>query len=653
MAVEQETRSAVVEEHRSFTQLLFKWYGRFFIGFLLFLALMFLAEAVGLPKEFIGYGFLLLTIGLYAGIGIATRTGALDEYYVAGRRVPAFFNGMATGADWMSAASFISMAGTLYVLGYEGLSYIMGWTGGYVLLALLLAPYLRKFGQYTIPDFVGARYGGTRARVTSAICGIIVSFTYVTAQVVGVGLIMARFLSIPYELGIVVGLSAVLLCSFLGGMKAVTWTQVAQYLILIVAYLIPVTFLAIRLFSNPIPQIAYGQAFDGLDAGYTKPFNDWSPAQFLALTFCLMVGTAGLPHIMIRYYTVPSVRQARKSVGWALFFIFLLYFTAPAYATLTRLEVTRTVVGQPVAEVLNKDWVKSWRTVDPRLITINDANNNGIVDSLREFTMNNDMIVLAAPQIAGLSYVLVALVAAGGLAAALSTADGLLIVISSALSHDIYYRIINPNAKASLRIKLGKGMVLVAAGCAALMALPNFAFIVETVAWAFSLAAATFFPVMILGIFWKRCNGNGAIAGMIGGLLTTIGYITLSRFGASLAGVNGKSLVAGKVYDWSGQEVVGAVPNTGMFEIIRAGTAADPYGQFQFYGIFHTGAGLFGLIVCFTLAIVVSLMTAPPSKEIQDMVEAVRRPVLPGEGDTDSGLQVGSAASAGSAGMSH
>ncbi len=630
---EHETTSTSASDHSSFSRLLFRWYGRFLVGFVLFCILMYVAELLGLPKEFIGYGFLLLTLGLYAGVGIATRTGVLDEYYVAGRKVPAFFNGMATGADWMSAASFISMAGTLYVLGYEGLSYIMGWTGGYVLLALLLAPYIRKFGHYTIPDFMGARFEGNTARVTGAIVGIIVSFTYVTAQVTGVGLVMARFLGIDYNLGVVLGLSAVLLCSFLGGMKAVTWTQVAQYIILIVAYLIPVVFLSIKLTSVPIPQLMYGQAFANIDAAYTKPFNDWSSAQMISLIVCLMLGTAGLPHILIRFYTVPSVRQARKSVGWALLFIFFLYFTAPAYATLTRWEVLKNVQGQPFDVVSQRSWVVNWQKVTG-MLAVNDVNKNNIVDAGDLRFISSDMVVLAAPEIAGLPYVVAALVAAGGLAAALSTADGLLIVISSALSHDIYYRIVNPRASPGLRLKLGKGMVLVAAALSAILALPRLNLIADTVAWAFSLAAATFFPIMVLGIFWKRCNPAGAVAGMIGGLVTTVAYIGWSRFGTSIV-------------NWVPPATGAKIENIGFGDVIQAvpqalGTS-DAHYRLQIFGIFHTGAGVFGLTVALVLAVTFTLLTPAPSKRIQDMVDALRRPVLKGEGDGESGLTVGRA----------
>jgi cation/acetate symporter len=649
MTIEKEQSKSEVsgysrDEHNRFTRVLVKWYSIFLVGFVIFCALMALAEALGLPKEFVGYGFLLLTIGLYAGVGIATRTGALDEYYVAGRRVPAIFNGMATGADWMSGASFVSMAGTLYALGYEGLAYIMGWTGGYVLLALLLAPYIRKFGAYTIPDFVAQRYEGNLPRVVGAICAILVSFTYVTAQVVAVGLIMSRFLGIDYFIGVVVGLSAVLLCSFLGGMKAVTWTQVAQYIILIVAYLLPVTFLAINLTGNPIPQFAYGNAagvFEGAQgleaqkgitaaAAYFKPYNNWSMAQFICLLMCLMFGTAGLPHILIRFYTVPSVRQARKSVGWALFFIFLLYFTAPAYATLARWKVLQDVVGQPVSVVQQLGWFQSWNKVsDGRLLAIRDTNNDGIVQ-LPDLVLNTDLIVLATPEIAGLPYWIVALVAAGGLAAALSTADGLLVVISSAFSHDIYYKTLNPTASNALRLKLGKGGILVAAALAALLALPQAALVADTVAWAFGLAASSFFPILVLGIFWKRCNRAGAVTGMIAGISTTLFLILSFRFGPSIVGFDAKPPTTPAVTQWLGDVV----------QIRRTVQGADIYGQIEVFGVNSVGIGVVGMTVNFLCCIFVSLATKPPKPETQEMVEKMRRPTLVGEDNLGADVKV-------------
>ncbi len=677
-------------------------YGLFTVGFILFtLIILALELTIDLSHNVIAWSFMALTMGLYAVIGIMSRTKALDEYYVAGRSVPAIFNGMATGADWMSAASFISMAGSLWLLGYDGLAYIMGWTGGYVLLALLFAPYIRKFGQYTIPDFVGARYGGKAARTVAAIAAIIVSFTYVTAQVVGVGLIMSRFVGVSYEWGVVLGLAGVLFCSFLGGMKAVTWTQVAQYVILIVAYLVPVVFLSIKLTGVPIPQASYGEALQQVQRleaeqqitkQYVEPYNetmsnaasigaikgvnsyfgtnwsvpeaksvtDWKgqPWDFLALTLCLMLGTAGLPHILIRFYTVPSVRESRMSVGYSLFFIFLLYFTAPAYAAFSRWELLSNVVGGSLTSVQDgdktvytiagkdgqpMDWIvrfsktglltiKDFNTLEgldgtklptwaadqtkgdaPKLIWT-DANGDGKVQlgafqdtsqgdvktgvagelsgaaitagtvdgkvQFAELDINADLIVLSTPELAGLPYTIAALIAAGGLAAALSTADGLLVVIASAIAHDVYYRIINPKASAATRMALGKGLVIVAAALAALAAMPRLALIAQMVAWAFSLAASSFFPIILLGIFWKRANGPGAIAGIIGGMVVCIFYMYNNYL--------------------------------------------DP--SFNVLGITHLGAGVFGLTTNFILTYVVSKLTAEPSREIQELVDHLRHP---------------------------
>lgn len=691
-----------------------RYYGYFTIGFIGVSLLMLLLEVfAGLPTQLIGWAFLLLTFALYATIGILSRTKVLDEYYVAGRNVPAVFNGMATGADWMSAASFISMAGTLWLIGYDGLAYIMGWTGGYVLLALLFAPYLRKFGQYTIPDFVGARFGGNTARVVAAICAIIVSLTYVTAQVVGVGIIMQRFVGVDYMIGVILGLSGVLVCSFLGGMKAVTWTQVAQYIILITAYLIPVTALSIQLTGFPLPQLSYGQALQRIQvleqeqglskasespvvsgkfvtSGYIPPFNeglsnaaavdavrqlntqfglsvtppaaqaipdakkpelgDWrgTPWNFLALMACLMLGTAGLPHILIRFYTVPSVRESRMSVGWSLFFIFLLYFTAPAYAAFSRWQILENVVGKEISQL--PEWTSTWarnrlivirdlkvldgvdvgkepawvkNLINAGSVVVEDANGNGKIDlaawedagdgkgrageisgtavtkvrvdgilQLNELGratadgIDGDLVVLSTPDIAGLPFTIGALIAAGGLAAALSTADGLLVVIASAIAHDIYFRTINPKASLNTRIVLGKSMIVVAAVIAALLAIPRLALIAQMVAWAFSMAASTFFPVVLLGIFWKRANGPGAIAGMIGGLSVTIFYM--------------------------------------------ANNYLNP--AFNVLGISHLGSGIFGLPVAIILIVVVSLLTKEPSKEIQDLVENLRNPITDDEG---------------------
>jgi cation/acetate symporter len=597
-----------------FQRTLFKYYGLFTIGLVIFCLVMYALENAGTPQAVIGWAFLLLTLALYAVIGVLNFTKRLDEYYVAGRKVPAFFNGMATGADWMSAASFISMAGLIWLLGYDGLAYVMGWTGGYVLLALLFAPYIRKFGQFTIPDFVATRFAehARAVRLVGAICAIIVSFTYVTAQVTGVGVIMARFVGVPYELGVFIGLSGVLVCSFLGGMKSITWTQVAQYIILIIAYLIPVSVLSMRFTGMPVSEIMYGQALQNivqLEAAqnlpsYVEPFNqpltnasarssaaqlglpqppairvdNWlgAPWEFLALTFCLMAGTVGLPHILIRYYTVPSPKEARISVGWSLFFIFLLYFTAPAYAAFSRWEILQNVVGRPIASL--PSWVQNWAATG--LLRINDTNGDGILQ-FADLVISSDLIVLATPEIAGLSYTVAALVAAGGLAAALSTADGLLLVIATAVSHDVYAKLINPSASYGRRFLLSRIMILIAAFAAATAALPRLALIAQMVAWAFSLAASTFFPVILLGIFWKRANAKGAIAGMIGGLVACLIYMV--------------------------------------------GNYVDP--RFNVLGLSHLSAGIFGMIANFVLTIGVSLATEEPPREIQDMVEQLRVPV--------------------------
>lgn len=614
-------------EMKAFEGKLFKGYGLFAVGIVIFiLAIMWLELNAGLNRGVIALLFILLSFALYGVIGVLNFTRKFDEYYVAGRKVPAFFNGMATGADWMSAASFISMAGSLWLLGYDGLAYIMGWTGGYVLLALFFAPYIRKFGQFTIPDFVAVRFAerADAARLVAAICAIIASFTYVTAQVVGVGLIMSRFFNVDYNLGVFLGLAGVVLCSFLGGMKSITWTQVAQYIILIIAYLVPVSMLSARFTGVPISELMYGQALQhiavletaqGITNAYAEPFTtalsnaswrsaaaqigltppepvvnrDWvgAPWEYMALTFCLMTGTVGLPHILIRYYTVPDPKAARMSVGWSLFFIYLLYFTAPAYAAFSRWEILQNVVGQPIASL--PAWAQNWSQTG--LLTIRDANGDGILQ-FTEMQLVADIVVLATPEIAGLPYTVSALVAAGGLAAALSTADGLLMVIATAVSHDMYAKLINPNASYGRRFLLSRVMILVGALLAALAAIPRLALIAQMVAWAFSIAASTFFPVLLLGIFWKRANANGAVWGMAGGLIVCLLYI--------------------------------------------AANYVNPY--FTVLGLSHLSAGIFGMIVNFALQIGISLATAPPPREIQDMVDDVRIPVGEfGEGRTWAG----------------
>ncbi|NBS20199.1 MAG: cation acetate symporter [Betaproteobacteria bacterium] len=598
-------------------------------GFLAFVIVLAILEQMGLSRSWIGFTFLLATIGLYAGIGIMSRTNDAAEYYVAGRRVPAIYNGMATGADWMSAASFIGMAGTLYLTGYGGLAFIMGWTGGYCLVALFLAPYLRKFGQFTIPDFLGARYEGNLPRTIGILAAILCSFVYVVAQIYGVGLITTRLTGVQFELGIFLGLAGILVCSFLGGMRAVTWTQVAQYIILIVAYLIPVVWLSVKQTSVPIPQAIYGSQLekvsekekliredpkekeviaifkaqadalgeklkdvkaslekDRADAAkkledlrsanapaeqiaaaekamaglpkdeaeaktaYTKakaaaearakplagmpahaqlyagdPNGDQkakdtfetSRRNFLALIFCLMVGTAALPHILMRYYTTPSVREARESVGWSLFFIFLLYFTAPALAVLVKYEVFHVLVGTPFDKL--PAWIANWSKVDPTLLSVVDINKDGILQ-LGEMRIGGDIVVLATPS---------GLVAAGGLAAALSTADGLLLTIANALSHDLYYKMIDPNASTARRVSISKALLLVVALAAAYVAAQKPADILFLVSAAFSFAAASFFPALVLGVFWTRANKWGASLGMLAGLGITFYYMVTTQ----------------------------------------------------------------------------------------------------------------------------
>jgi cation/acetate symporter len=700
---ETQSGPATKASKSAFREQLNKVYGFYTGGFVVFVIVLAILEQMGLPREWIGFIFLLATIGLYAGIGIMSRTTDAAEYYVAGRRVPAIYNGMATGADWMSAASFIGMAGTLYLTGYAGLAFIMGWTGGYCLVALFLAPYLRKFGQFTIPDFLGERYGGNFPRFLGIIAAILCSFTYVVAQIYGVGLITTRLTGVAFELGIFMGLGGILVCSFLGGMRAVTWTQVAQYIILIVAYLIPVVWLAVKQTSVPIPQAVYGYQLqkvtekeaellkDPKELEVRKIFADqakalgeklkdvpaalaadkqaaeqkladlkasgaaaadvaaaekalaalpkdadaakkaWTAAKagaeardkplagmprhatqfsgdpngdakaqaaydtsrrnFLALIFCLMVGTAALPHILMRYYTTPSVKEARESVTWSLFFIFLLYFTAPALAVLVKYEVFSVLVGTPFDKL--PAWIANWSKVDAALLSVTDINKDGILQ-LGEMRIGGDIIVLATPEIGGLPYVVSGLVAAGGLAAALSTADGLLLTIANALSHDLYYKMIDPNASTSRRVTLSKALLLVVALAAAYVAAQKPADILFLVSAAFSFAAAAFFPALVLGVFWKRANGLGASLGMIAGLGITLYYMVTTQ--PWLRGVFG---ITSPIELW--------------------------------WGILPISAGVFGVPLGFAVIILVSLLTPAPSASIQELVEHVRYPSIKGD----------------------
>jgi cation/acetate symporter len=674
----------------------FKRLSRFYLAytacFIAFLVALAILEHEGMPRVWIGYLFMFATISLYAVIGVISRTSNVTEYYVAGRRVPALFNGMATAADWISAASFISLAGGLYLHGFDGLAYIMGWTGGYCLVALLIAPYLRRFAQYTIPDFLAARYGGGAGgrggpvRLMAVGATIIVSFTYVVAQIYAVGLIASRFTGVDFSVGIFLGLASILVCSFLGGMRAITWTQVAQYIIILVAFLIPTMWLSVKHADNPLPQVAYGSVLPRLaerevqlasdskelevrgifrqradyyseqlralptswEAGrqeaerkldqvrlrnatlaeirsaeraliayprnqeeaarawteardanlarsrppkpHATPFpaeteaaSDTSRNNFLALVFCLMLGTAALPHILMRSYTTPSVAETRVSVFWTLFFILLIYLTIPALAVLVKYDIYSTLVGTSFNEL--PTWIAYWANVDKvnPLIRIADINHDGIVQ-LAEIAIDGDVLVLATPEIGGLPYVISGLVAAGGLAAALSTADGLLLAISNALSHDVYYKVVDPAASTQKRVTISKLLLLAVAFIAAYAASQKPADILSLVGAAFSLAASTLFPALALGVFWKRANHQGAIAGMVAGFLVCLYYMlhTNPMLGGSAAG--------------------------------------------QWFGIAPISAGIFGVPAGVAVLVLASLLTAQPGAQTRGLVDHIRSP---------------------------
>ena len=689
--------------------------------FALLIGLMALAERVGFSRGWIGASFLVATVAMYAGIGFMCRTSSEDEYFVAGRRVPALYNGLATAADWMSAASFIGTAGVLYLQGFAGLAYILGWTGGYCLLALLLAPYLRRFGQYTVPDFLGARYGGRLPRLIGAGAAVGVSFVYVVVQIYGVGLITSHLTGFGFELGIFVGLGGVLVCSFLGGMRAVTWTQVAQYLVLIVAYLVPLIWLSVNQTGSVLPIFSYGtqlqqiavreaelardpaelevasrlreraadaerklldvrsamavddalqlrrisllraenaplvriqraerehamrprseaqarqlyqrerdsslaraQQLGGMPP-HTLPYASGNPSansssepgakpaenasadeashqrfntariNFIALMLCLMMGTAAMPHVLTRYYTTPSVSQARRSVAWSLLFITLLYVAAPALAVLVKFEVLQHVVGLPIDHL--PAWVNRWSRLDPTLVAVRDVNGDNILQ-LGELMLGVDVIVLAAPEIGGLPYWVTCLVAAGGLAAALSTADGLLLTIANALSHDVYYRVVNPRASAAGRVIASKVLVMVIAFMAALIAALRITDILQFVSAAFSMAAAAFFPALVMGIFWRRANGQGAVAGMVAGLSVCSYYMATN------------------------------LPLLRQFFGVSRSLA-----ETQWWGVEAIAAGVFGVPVGFAVMTLVSLVTAKPSQAQLQLIDRMRTP-QPGE----------------------
>ncbi|BAY67297.1 sodium:solute symporter family protein [Anabaena sp. FACHB-709] len=542
----------------------------------------------------------ILIVGLsfvaYIYIGWQSRVKSSKDFFVAGQGIPSIANGAATAADWMSAASFISMAGLISFLGYDGSIYLIGWTGGYVLLALLLAPYLRKFGKYTVPDFVGDRYYSNVARLVAVVAAIFVSLTYVAGQMRGVGIVFSRFLQVDINTGVIIGMVIVGFFAVLGGMKGITWTQVAQYGVLILAYLIPAIAIAWKLTGNPIPQLAF--TFSDVatklnqiqvDLGfqeYTQPFVNKTMLDVLFTTIALMVGTAGLPHIIVRFYTVPSVRAARFSAGWALLFIAILYTTAPALSMFARYNLITTLHNQTITEVQQLDWANKWEKTG--LLKFEDKNNDGRLQltpkkDTNEITIDRDIIVLSTPEIAKLAPWVIALVAAGGLAAALSTASGLLLVISSSVAHDIYYRILDSSASEKKRVFVGRVMVGLSVVLAGYFGVNPPGFVSEVVAFAFGLAAASFFPVIVLGIFDKRTNSEGAIAGMLSGLIFTIVYIIGVKFG-------------------------------GM--------------QPWFFGVSPEGIGTLGMLINLLVTLVVSRLTPPPPAEIQAMVEDLRSPSI-------------------------
>ncbi|UXH77034.1 sodium:solute symporter family protein [Roseateles amylovorans] len=673
-------------------------YAAYTVGFVLLVVVLGVLERWGMSKQWLGFSFLLLTVLVYACIGVFSRTTDPVEYYVAGRRVPAFYNGMAAGADWMSAASFLGMAGSLYLAGYGGLAFILGWTGGFCLVALLLAPYLRRFGQFTVPDFLGERFDSRGLRVMGAAAAVLVSFIYVVAQIYAIGLITTRLTGLTFEIGVFVGLGGVLVCSFLGGMRAVTWTQVAQYIIMILAYVLPVMWLSMQQTGWPLPQLTAGRQLHQITAReqvllqdpaerqvmalheqrardyerlvaelpqsldlerqrasqhiaqlksedaplaqiqaaekqraslprteveareqwlraarqqhqrseplagmppHARPFAgdpagtpqereafDLSRRNFLALVFVLMVGTAGLPHILTRYYTTPSVAEARTSVAWSLFFIALLYLSAPALAVLLKYEVFNHLVGMPIAEL--PSWVRQWMRVDPGLLSIQDINHDGLLQ-LGELRLGGDVVMLLTPELAGLPYVLAAMVAAGALAAALSTADGLLLTISSALSHDIYYRVINPRASMTQRVMVSKALLLATALTAAAVAAQKPADILLLVSAAFSLAGASLVPVLVGGIFWPRANKQGAGAAMLVGLGVTLYYMITAHPGLRQA----------------------------------IGLPGEPQ---LWWGIQPVSAALFGVPAGVVTLVIVSLMTPPPSVAARAVQAQVVRP---------------------------
>lgn len=541
-----------------------------------------------------------LTFSLYIGIAIWSKAGSTKDFYVAGTGVSPIANGMATAADWMSAASFISMAGLISFMGYDGSVFLMGWTGGYVLLALLLAPYLRKFGKFTVPDFIGDRYYSNTARLVAVLCALIISFTYVAGQMRGVGLVFSRYLEVDINTGVVIGMAIVLFYAVLGGMKGITYTQVAQYCVLIFAFMVPAIFISIQMTGNPIPQLGFGsQGADGIylldkldGLSMELGFHEYtsgskSMLDVFFITAALMIGTAGLPHVIVRFFTVKKVSDARKSAGWALLFIAILYTTAPAIAVFARTNLIETVSEKKYDEL--PGWFDNWEKTG--LLTFDDKNKDGIVQyvadpQINELTIDRDIMVMANPEIAELPNWVIALLAAGALAAALSTAAGLLLVISSSISHDLIKKIIKPDVSEKGELIAARISAFFAVVMAGYFGINPPGFVAAVVALAFGLAAASFFPAIVMGIFYKRMNKEGAIAGMLTGLLLMLFYMTKFKFG------------------WFG-----------------GGTSQD-----WWFGISPEGFGTFAMLTNFIVSLIVCHITNDPPKEIKDLVEKIRIP---------------------------
>ena len=610
--------------------------------------------------------FVISTFGLYIGIAIWARAASTDEFYVAGHDVHPVFNGMATAADWMSAASFLSMAGLIAFAGYDGSVFLMGWTGGYVLLALLLAPYLRKFGKFTVPDFVGDRYYSQAARIVAVICALFVSFTYIAGQMRGVGIAFSNFLHVPIEVGVIVGAIIVLFYAVLGGMRGITYTQVAQYCVLIFAFMVPAIFLSLQITGTPIPQLGFiGNAQDGtpllqgldttlVDLGF-QPYTDGSKSTLdvFAITLALMVGTAGLPHVIIRFFTVPKASDARRSAGWALIFIAILYTTAPAVAVFARSNFIETVNESTYAADLapeerpadaTPDWFYNWE--ETGLLGFTDLNGDGRIQYRADpsenevTTLDRDIFVLANPEIGNLPAWVIGLVVAGGLAAALSTAAGLLMVISSAVSHDLCKKVLLPDMSETQELLVARTAAMVAVLIAIIAGIYPPGFVAAVVAFAFGLAAASFFPAIFLGIFWKRMNKEGAVSGMSIGLLTTGAYIIHFKIGFSpiVTGVVALVLALAGLVLFIGTRtggrgsmpvlagsgllgLVGLLGVTGILPGLAPGTADD-----WFLGISPEGFGAVGMLLAFAVSISVSLATKAPPQDVQDMVEEIRIP---------------------------